>query len=158
MGTVVDRIRGWADFGLLKVSGEKHPGTGRKRLYEPAAIIDSLVLTALTDAGLAAVRVGHFAAAGGQTVLGFGRMGACEVLDPGKHIGPSFLTISGPNPGPYSVTLSRGKTTLDQMTGAPGAPWSIVLNLVQYFKPLRGTVSAVLEHGYIKIELCRKES
>jgi hypothetical protein len=153
MTTVIDRIRGWADFGLLKISGQKHPGTGKKRLYEPAAIIDSMIMTALTDAGLAAVRVGHFADASGKLVLGFGRMAACEVLNPGKPIGEAFLTISGPTPGPYSVAVSGGKTTLNQLVGAPNVPWSIVLNLTYYFKPLRGIVSAVLEHGTPKIDL-----
>jgi hypothetical protein len=153
MGTVVDRIRGWADFGLLKVSGQKHPGTGKKRLYEPAAIIDSMVMTALTDAGLAAVRVGHFADASGKLVLGHGRMAACEVLNPGKPIGPAFLFISGPTPGPYSIALPNGNTTVDQIVGMPDVPWSIILNLTHYFKPLRGIVSAVVEHGTPKIDL-----
>src|SRR5258705_8737879 len=98
VGTVVDRIRGWADVGLLKVEGDQFPGTGKKRLYSPAAIVDALVMTALTDAGLAAIRVGHFAAADGMTVLGFGRQGACRVLDPAKPEQPAFLIIAGPKP------------------------------------------------------------
>ena len=92
-----------------------------------------------------------------MTVLGFGRMGACEVLDPRKPISPAFLTISGPTVGPYSVVLANGDFTLDKLIGASEAPWSIILNLVQYFKPLRGTVSAVSEHGFVKIELSKKE-
>jgi hypothetical protein len=151
MGTVVDRIRGWADFGLLEVTGDKHPGTGKKRVYEPAAILDAMVLTALTDAGLAAVRVGHFAAADGKTVLGFGRTGACRVLDPEKNVRPAFLVIAGPAPSPWTVFISEGKTTLNQLP--PSAPWSIVLNLAEYFRPLRGIVSAVEDHGFVKVEL-----
>jgi hypothetical protein len=58
MGTVVDRIRGWSDVGLIEVLGSKFPGTGSRRRYGAGAIIDAVILTALTDAGLAAVRVG----------------------------------------------------------------------------------------------------
>lgn len=157
MTTVIDRIRGWADFGLLKISGQKHPGTGKKRLYQPAAIIDSLVLTALTDAGLAAVRVGHFADAGGSLVLAAGRSAAAKVLDPSKPIEAAFLFISGPTLGPYSIAVANEKTTLYQIVGGPEAPWSIILNLTRYFKRLRGIVSAIEEHGTIKIDLIAKE-
>src|ERR1700686_2448265 len=89
MGTVVDRIRGWSDVGLIPVLGSKFPGTGSRRSYGPEAIIDAVILTALTDAGLAAVRVASFVADNGQTVLSFGRLGACEVLDPKKKGRPA---------------------------------------------------------------------
>jgi hypothetical protein len=152
MGTVVDRIRGWADFGLLKVTGDKHPGTGKKRLYEPAAILGAMVLTALTDVGLAAVRVGHFANDDGRTVLQFGLEGACQVLDPGQHVRPAFLVIAGPSPSPFTVFVSYGETKLNQLP--PSAPWSIVLNLAEYFRPLRGIVTAVQDgRGFVKVEM-----
>jgi hypothetical protein len=151
MGTVVDRIRGWSDVGLIGVLGSKFPGTGSRRQYGPEAIIDAVILTALTDAGLAAVRVGHFVSDDGQTVLSFGRLGACEVLDPRKKGRPTFLVICGPAPSPVTVFLSYGETKLNQLP--PGAPWSIILNLTEYFRPLRGIVTAVLERGSVKIEL-----
>jgi hypothetical protein len=149
--TVIDRIRGWTDAGLLTVSGTKSPGTGNKRLYEPATIIDALVMTALTDVGLPAIRVAHFAAADGKTVLGFGRQAAGEVLDPAKNERPVFLIIAGPKPSPWNVMLSYGETKLNQLP--PNEAYSIVLRLNDYFRPLRGIVAAVLEHGYPKIQL-----
>jgi hypothetical protein len=152
--TVIDRIRGWSDVGLLKVSGAKTPGTGNKRLYEPSAIIDAVVMTALTDAGLAAIRVGQFAAANGMTVLGFGRLGACEVLDPAKSEQPAFLIISGPKPSPWNVMLSYGETKLNQLP--PNEPYSIIVKLNDYFRPLMGIVTAVSEHGHVKIQLADK--
>jgi hypothetical protein len=156
MGTVVDRIRGWTDVGLIGVLGSKFPGTGSRRRYVAEAIIDAVILTALTDAGLAAVRVASFVAADkGATVLSFGRFGACEVLDPKKKGRPTFLVICGPAPSPTTVFLSYGETKLNQLP--PGAPWSIILNLTEYFRSLRGKVTAVLERGTVKIELVEKE-
>jgi hypothetical protein len=151
MMTVVDRIRGWTDVGLIGVLGSKFPGTGSRRRYVAEAIIDAVVLTALTDAGLAAVRVASFVSDKGQTVLSFGRFGACEVLDPKKKGRPTFLLISGPAPSPTTVMISYGETKLNQLSS--GAPWSIILNLTEYFRPLRGIVNAVLERGTVKIEL-----
>jgi hypothetical protein len=154
MGTVVDRIRGWSDVGLIGVLGAKFPGTGSRRRYGPEAIIDAVILTALTDAGLAAVRVASLVTTKGGTVLSFGRLGACEVLDPGKKGRPTFLVIGGPNPAPFMVTLSYGKTRLNQLSPVW---WTIILNLTEYFKPLRGIVTAIKERGTIKIELVKKD-
>ena len=156
MGTVVDRIRGWSDVGLIEVLGSKFPGTGSRRSYGPEAIIDAVILTALTDAGLAAVRVASFVSDKGQTVLSFGRQGACEVLDPRKKGRPTFLVICGPAPSPSTVFISYGETKLTQLP--PGAPWTIILNLTEYFRPLRGVVNAVLEGGPVKIWLTKKEN
>jgi hypothetical protein len=153
--TVIDRIRAWSDLGLLKVVGSKTPGTGNKRLYEPPAIIDAAVMTALTDAGLAAVRVGKIAAADGRTVLGFGRLGACEILDPSKSERAVFLVMSGPKVSPWSVHLAYEEMRLGALT--PNEPYSIIWRLNDYFRPLRGIVSVVDERGTPKIDLIAKE-
>jgi hypothetical protein len=50
--------------------------------------------------------------------------------------------------------LSYGETTLNQLP--PNESYSIILRLNDYFRPLKGLVTAVLEHGFVKIELCRK--
>jgi hypothetical protein len=55
---VVNRLRNWTKEGLLEFSGDKHPGTGRTRLYPKDAVIDALVLNALTAIGIPAVRAG----------------------------------------------------------------------------------------------------
>lgn len=158
MGTVVDRIRGWADDGLLQVSGDKHPGTGRKRLYAPGAIIDASVLTALTDAGLAAVRAGYFQDAKGKGLLGFGRMGASDVLDPNQTEQKTpFLVIYGQTPGDIHIALAHADTPL-LARSAQHARWLIILNLADIFRPLRGIVTAVNEHGLVKIELAKTKT
>jgi hypothetical protein len=55
---VVNRLRNWTKEGLLQFSGDKHPGTGKTRLYPKSAVIDALVLNALTAIGIPAVRAG----------------------------------------------------------------------------------------------------
>ncbi|MDN5003989.1 MerR family transcriptional regulator [Bradyrhizobium sp. GCM10027634] len=59
---VGDRIRNWTREGLLKPVGEKNPGTGRSRQYPETALLDALLLTALTESvGLQVVKVHGFA-------------------------------------------------------------------------------------------------
>jgi hypothetical protein len=55
---VVSRLRNWTKEGLLEFSGDKHPGSGKTRLYPEYVVIDALVLSALTAIGIPAVRAG----------------------------------------------------------------------------------------------------
>src|SRR6478672_1164102 len=56
---VGDRIRNWTREGLLDPEGEKHPGTGRKRVYPESALLDAVLLEILTEAvGVPAVKAG----------------------------------------------------------------------------------------------------
>jgi hypothetical protein len=45
----VDRLRNWTKMGIIKPSGERHPGTGRKKRYSTAALLEAVLLQALTD-------------------------------------------------------------------------------------------------------------
>jgi hypothetical protein len=59
--SVVDRLRGWTDAGLLEVvkDSNQNPGTGRPRLYPEIAVIDAVILTAFVEAGLSVMRYGR---------------------------------------------------------------------------------------------------
>jgi hypothetical protein len=70
LGTVIDRLKNWTKEGLLDTDSEKNPGTGRKRRYPEAAIIDALVLNTLTQLGIPAVRASQY---GTGTVLQLAR-------------------------------------------------------------------------------------
>ena len=48
----IGRIHHWAREGLLTPVGEKHPGTGRKRLYDDEALNTALVLNELAKWGV----------------------------------------------------------------------------------------------------------
>ena len=45
----VDRLRNWTKEGLINPVGERHPGTGRARLYSEKALFDAVLLQILTD-------------------------------------------------------------------------------------------------------------
>jgi hypothetical protein len=160
--TVIDRIRSWADYGLLEPVGDKHPGTGKKRRYGPATVVDAVVLTALTDLGLAAVRVGHFKGKDGQALLQIGRDGAFKVLtsddsDEAAH----FLIVVPPPPGSSEATSIAVSTRIapheptdklgivgrprPNVLIPPKAQGAIVLNLTDYFRPLRKVLTAHLD-------------
>jgi hypothetical protein len=49
--TAVDRLRDWVREGLIRPAGERHPGTGRKRQYNRAEMIDAILLETLVEAG-----------------------------------------------------------------------------------------------------------
>jgi hypothetical protein len=69
---VINRLRNWTKEGLLEFSGDKHPGTGRARFYPEYAVIDALVISALTATGIPAVRAGS-ATGAYSTVLALAR-------------------------------------------------------------------------------------
>src|ERR1035438_1956331 len=69
---VVNRLRNWTKEGLLQFSGDKHPGTGKARLYPEDAVVDALVLGGLTAIGVPAVRTGSSTTY--STVLDHGRL------------------------------------------------------------------------------------
>jgi hypothetical protein len=159
LNTVVDRIRGWSDVGLIEVLGSKFPGTGSKRRYAASAFLDAAVLTGLTDAGLAAVRAGQFQGARGQTVLSFGRLGAVSVFNPGTRVGTD--DVFNPNERVYLV-IGGSPTASDQIicvaygleqVALPPQNWLIILNLNQIFEPLRGIVTATYNKGgFVDVE------
>jgi hypothetical protein len=45
----VDRLRTWTKMGIIKPSGERHPGTGRKKRYSKPALLEAVLLQTLTD-------------------------------------------------------------------------------------------------------------
>jgi hypothetical protein len=113
----------------MVVVGDKHPRTGRKRVYDESAITDALILTVLTDAGVAAVRVGQFKDTKGVTVLQLGRMVAEKISQTDRAREPDYLIIASRDPAPPLVFLSQpsGQHALP----AVDAEWSIVLNLTK---------------------------
>jgi hypothetical protein len=159
LGTVVDRIRGWSDVGLIDVLGSKFPGTGQRRRYGPEAIIDALILTALTDAGLAAVRVGHFQGIDGQTVRHLGRLGAAAVFDPAHISEKVYLVIAGsPVASIHTTYVAYAGPATEHVMLPPDATWSIVLHLNEIFRVLKGFVVAKLnkERGFVEVEFTDK--
>ncbi len=155
LSTVVERIRAWTDLGLIKPMGRKSPGTGRRRRYGAGAAVDALVLTALVDAGLAAIRVGYFQGIDGQTVLQLGRLGAASVFDPSRANQKIYLVIAGSPAASIHTTYVAYASGQERILLPPDADWSVVLYLNKIFQPLRGVVTATLneERGFVEVTL-----
>ena len=49
LSAAVNRLRNWTATGIIKAEGEKHPGTGHKRLYSASALLHAMLLQTLTD-------------------------------------------------------------------------------------------------------------
>jgi hypothetical protein len=147
LDVVINRLRNWTKEGLLAFSGNKHPGTGKSRLYPEYAVIDAVVLSALTATGIPAVRAGR-AGAYGPTLLQLGRLGYQEFPEKEKAGETIFLAVLGAevpiyeeNPNRAALAYARDGITsarLAQPQGS-GAEWDVVilLNLSNLFRRLR---------------------
>jgi hypothetical protein len=61
LGAAIARFRNWEKTGLIKASGKRHPGTGRKKQYSTDALISAVFLQTLTSAlGAPAVAVAPY--------------------------------------------------------------------------------------------------
>ena len=47
--SAVDRFRNWSKMGIITPAGDHHPGTGRKKQYSTAALLEAVLLQTLTD-------------------------------------------------------------------------------------------------------------
>ncbi len=150
--TVIDRIRSWADYGILRPVGEKHPGTGKKRRYGADTIVDATLLTAITDLGLAAVRVGHFSG-DDASIIDLCRTAALTVLGDSEQRDVDWMLIISP-PSPETGRPSARFAYEDGRPSKERDHWldvpipsilegAIVLNLTKIFKPLRSILEVV---------------
>ena len=48
LAPVLDRVRNWARAGYLQPIGDQHPGTGYRRRFDRRALMDAVLLDALT--------------------------------------------------------------------------------------------------------------
>jgi hypothetical protein len=58
LAAAIARFRNWEKMGIIKPTGERHPGTGRKKKYSHEALLRAVILQMLTDAfGASAVSI-----------------------------------------------------------------------------------------------------
>jgi hypothetical protein len=138
---VVNRLRNWTKEGLLQFLGDKHPGTGKTRFYPEYAVIDALVLSALTATGIPAVRAGS-AAGPYMSVLNYGRLGHehfPEKEAAGEEIflmiGAEASIYDGANP--HLVDLCYGRDGLSKTQLIAASDVIITVNLSNLFRRLQ---------------------
>jgi hypothetical protein len=56
LAVAIARFRNWEKMGIIKPTGDRHPGTGRKKKYSHEALLRAVILQMLTD-GLGASAV-----------------------------------------------------------------------------------------------------
>lgn len=140
---VINRLRNWTKEGLLEFLGDKHPGTGKSRLYPEYAVIDALVLSALTATGIPAVRAGS-ASGAYTTVLQFGRFGYQQFEEKEAAGDTIFLVVwgaegsiyDGANPNRAALTYAHGGLVKTRIHNDQGDV-SILLNLTNLFRRLK---------------------
>jgi hypothetical protein len=141
---VVNRLRNWTKEGLLEFSGDKHPGTGKTRLYPKSAVIDALVLSALTAIGIPAVRAGgarpyasvfHF---GRQAYRDFPRREAAGEVIFLVVFGAEGSVYDGVGDNPHRCTLIYAPGgRVDLRIPAAQGDATILLNLTTPFRRLQ---------------------
>jgi hypothetical protein len=139
MTTVIDRIRGWTDIGLIEARGQKHPGAGARRSYDEMAVVDAMLLTGLLDAGFGALRAGELYKPSSHAILGLARLAAQRMQSDPRQL--RYLVIFGRRPperlSAYSVYLWEEATGDPKKLIQQDAEWSIVLNLTVLFQDIR---------------------
>jgi hypothetical protein len=90
-----ERVRHWAREGLLPLTGEKHPGTGRKRMFDASAFALARVLHEMAGYGIG-VREPFFAAAAKVVRAYLARLKTCafEAKDASVYL---IIEIVGSN-------------------------------------------------------------
>jgi hypothetical protein len=135
---VVNRLRNWTKEGLLQFSGNKHPGSGKSRLYPPRAVIDALVLSALTAMGIPAVRIGGDAGPY-ASVLNYGLVGYEQFQEKEAAAQEIYLLIGADgsiydDAKPHFVDLCFAKEDIAKTQLTAVADVMIVLNLSKLFR------------------------
>jgi hypothetical protein len=135
---VINRLRNWTKEGLLQFLGDKHPGTGKSRLYPERAVVDALVLSALTAMGIPAVRIGGDAGPY-ASVLNYGLVGY-EQFQQREAAGQEIYLLIGTdgsiyddaNPHYVDLCFSKEDVAKTQLTAVTDV--MIVLNLSKLFR------------------------
>jgi len=120
----IDRLRNWTKEGLISTSGERHPGTGRARQYSQKALVDAVLLQALTDGtGIAAVSA--------APILKDAKK---YISDRPSPTARSFLMISRSAGGPgFTMGIASSGGNLLQWFNRNRCDTHIVVDLNQFF-------------------------
>ena len=104
---------------------KKHPGTGKTRLYPPRAVIDALVLSALTAMGIPAVRIGGDAGPY-ASVLNYGLVGY-EQFQEKEAAGQEIYLLIGAGGSIYTMPIPTTSTcaSLKRTLQRPNSPPSL---------------------------------
>lgn len=153
----MDRVRNWAKMGLIKPIGEKHPGRGKSKKYNTAALLGAVLLQTLTDTfGSSATSLQSLVSQISKIV----RHGAHPGVKSSRH-DPTVLVLSRPH-GADALSMETvrvadlGKYLLDSDLNA-----HMVLNMgrlfsglpINYFDILpemKAEIEALIKSGHVR--------
>ncbi|MBR1153150.1 hypothetical protein [Bradyrhizobium sp. JYMT SZCCT0428] len=111
LSTITERIRHWTDEDMLTVIGDKNPGTGKKRLYDPKkALVEALILTIMSEAVGHAVTTPAFI-----KVFGTARKDEDFALHSAKGPGERFLVVAHDRQRGASIGPEWGENLLPSL-------------------------------------------
>jgi hypothetical protein len=127
----IDRLRNWTKMGLIKPSGEQNPGTGRKKHYTTVALLEAVLLQALTDTlGSSAVSLSPLVAQISKMV----RRGVI-VGFPARHLAELLVLSKPPGADALSISVVEPKN-LRRHISESGRTIHMVINISRIFKRL----------------------
>jgi hypothetical protein len=150
LAVVVERLRNWTKEGLIRPTGKRNPGTGRRRRYPQRAVIDAAILSKLSlFFGIAAPKVVLFdgaldlVAGDVPTVIEHGRKGQTAFLvvgvaysdDPKNPILLLSEIVYVDSAHRSFNERLPGRRIAHRLLGVPeGLEFGLVINLTNLFK------------------------
>jgi hypothetical protein len=129
----VDRLRNWTKMGIIKPSGAKHPGTGRKKQYSSAALLETILLQTLTDTfGSSAVSLSSLI----DQVSKMARAGVLLGFESKLHRQPKVLVLSRPHGADAMAITKVNVKDLGEYISKSDLDTHMVLNLNRLFERL----------------------
>jgi len=133
---IQERVRHWAREKLLVLDGDQNPGTGRKRLFDPASVHEAAILNQLADIGVS-LKAMHLAMAAYR-----GRVKRIDQALTRRDESSIVLLVLGIDRRAWSggfVVVSHsddGGPMADVGTALTGIDSSVVVNLSRLFAKL----------------------
>jgi len=96
----IDRFRNWEKTGIIKASGDRSPGTGRKKQYHPNTVLRAVLLQTLIDTfGSSAISLSELIREIAKMVGEAGWLRESELLVLSRPRGADRFTIRKVKPG-----------------------------------------------------------
>jgi hypothetical protein len=109
----IARFRNWEKTGIIKATGDSNPGTGRKKLYHPRAVLRAVLLQTLIDTfGGSAVSLSELTSEIGALIGKASWLRESELLVLSRPRGSERFTIREVRPAKLRSYISESSTDI----------------------------------------------
>jgi DNA-binding transcriptional MerR regulator len=133
MAAVIDRLRNWTKEGLLQPSGERNPGTGRKRRYSEQTVIDAMILSAFAEWGIPAVKAAQYGSAA-HTAFHLGRRAVAEARKRTETVSLMIERATNPHVDTPQVVVQFGSINPARMESAVIINITALLDRIEWYE------------------------